>query len=80
MREQLNGLKCLIDAGGPARRDGQPGPQGPPGDVNSAQLTQAINGTSSNSNGLTTLDNPFADPDAEALRQKFNELLMALRR
>jgi len=27
-----------------------------------------------------TLDTPFADPDAEALRNKVNEMLAALRR
>jgi hypothetical protein len=29
---------------------------------------------------LATLDNPFADPDVEILRQKVNELINALRR
>jgi hypothetical protein len=27
-----------------------------------------------------TLHTPFADPDAEALRQKFNEMILAARR
>lgn len=46
-----------------------------PGDIDAA-----IAGTSSNSNGVGTLDTGFGDPDAEALRQKLNELIDALRR
>ena len=62
---------------GPQGNDGSPGP---PGEVTTAALTTAIAGTSANSNGVGTLDTPFADPDAEALRQKLNELLLAMRR
>ena len=40
----------------------------------------AVAGTSSNSNAVATLDTPFADPDAEAMRLRFNELVLALRR
>jgi hypothetical protein len=29
---------------------------------------------------VTTLDDPFADPDLEALRQKVNEMILAARR
>jgi hypothetical protein len=29
---------------------------------------------------VTTLDTPFADPDAEELRQAYNSLVTALRR
>ncbi len=64
--------------------DGAPGAQGPPGEVTSAQLTAAINGTSMNSNGVATLDTVPSDPptfaDYEALRAKVNELIGALRR
>ena len=64
--------------------DGAPGAQGPPGEVTSAQLTAAINGTSMNSNGVSTLDTVPNDPptfaDYEALRAKMNELIGALRR
>lgn len=56
------------------------GAAGASGEVTNAALDSAISGTSSNSNGVGTLDTPFADPDAEALRGKFNELLVALRR
>jgi hypothetical protein len=57
--------------------DGTPGA---PGEVTNAALASAIGGTSSNSNGVGKLDTPFADPDAEALRGKMNELIAALRR
>ena len=56
------------------------GPQGPPGEVSQAQLDSAIAGTSRNSNSVPTLDEPFENPEAESLRQRFNELLGALRR
>ena len=56
------------------------GAAGAPGEVSNATLNSAIGGTSSNSNGVGTLDTPFADADDEALRGKLNELLVALRR
>ena len=59
---------------------GDPGPQGPPGEVTQNDLALAIQGTSSNSNAVPTLDTPFADPYAEALRVRLNELISALRR
>ena len=59
---------------------GNDGPQGPTGEVSNAALTAAIAGTSSNTNAIPTLDTPFADPDAEAVRQAFNALVLALRR
>jgi hypothetical protein len=63
---------------------GPPGPQGPTGEVSQVELTSALASTlaqtSSNSNAVATLDTPFADPDAEALRQAFNALALALRR
>ena len=60
--------------------DGAPGLQGPPGEVTNAALATAMAGTSSNSNGVATLDTPLADPDMEALRTAFNALVLALRR
>lgn len=60
--------------------DGSTGSQGPPGEVTQAQLDSAINGTSANTNNLSTLDIPFADPDMEALRQKLNEVILNGRR
>ena len=59
---------------------GNDGAQGPPGEVTNAQLSSAISGTSNNSNAVAILDTPFADPDAESMRQRFNELVLALRR
>ena len=60
--------------------DGGSGPQGPPGEVSLMQLNSAINGTSANTNGVSTLDTGFADPDMEALRQKMNEMILNGRR
>jgi hypothetical protein len=67
--------------------DGAPGAQGPqglPGEVSQTDLNNGLlntlNQTSNNTNALATLDNPFADPDVEILRQKVNELINALRR
>ena len=60
--------------------NGSDGAQGPPGEVSAAQLTSAINGTSANTNAVSTLDSGFADPDMEALRQKVNELILNGRR
>jgi hypothetical protein len=48
--------------------------------VSQEGLNAAIIGTSSNSNGVTTLDTPYADPDVEELRVKINDLINALRR
>jgi len=59
---------------------GEQGIQGPPGEVTNADLGNAISGTSSNTNGVMTLDTPFADPDAETLRQAYNTLVLAARR
>ena len=60
--------------------NGNDGAQGPPGEVTNAALAAAIAGTSANTNSVATLDAPFADSDMEALRQKLNEMLLALRR
>ena len=59
---------------------GGPGPQGPPGEVTATQLAMAIAGTANNTNPIAELPGPFADPDAEALRQRLNELIAGLRR
>ena len=65
--------------------DGAPGAPGPPGEVTTAQLSTAIDGTSSNTNGVATMVTPFTnDPptlaDIELMRAKVNELILALRR
>lgn len=63
---------------------GETGIQGPPGEVTLADLNNAMQATlnqSSNvSNAVPTFDSPLAHPDMEALRQKLNELILALRR
>ena len=66
--------------GGPPGPQGEPGPAGADGEVTNAALDAAIAGTSNNSNGVNTLDDPFADPADEELRQKLNELINTLRR
>ena len=48
-------------------------------DMNNA-IANAISGTSNNTNGVSTLDTGFADPDMEALRQKVNEMILNGRR
>ena len=45
--------------------------------MTSSELAMSISGTSSNSNAVTTLDAPFADPDDEALRGWLDEGLSA---
>lgn len=69
---------------GQTGNDGMQGPQGPPGEVTNAQLTSAINGTSSNSNGVNTLVMTVSDPptvgEVQAIADKLDELILALRR
>jgi hypothetical protein len=48
--------------------------------VSQAQIDSAVSSTSSNTNGVGTLDNVFGDPASEELRNKLNELINALRR
>ncbi len=71
LRAQFNGLNDKIDST-------LQGPQGNPGVVTNMTLASAIAGTARNPTGIPTLDTPFADPDAEALRQFCNTLLTAL--
>ena len=64
---------------------GQDGSAGAPGEVSNAQLAAAISGTSSNTNGVSTMDIAFTnDPptlaDMELMRAKYNELVLAARR
>ena len=60
--------------------NGSDGSQGPPGEISQVQLDNAISGTSANTNGVSTLDTGFADPDMEAMRQKLNEMILNGRR
>ena len=63
---------------------GNDGSDGAPGEVTNNDLTnaitQAMSSTSNNTNGVSTLDTGFADPDLEALRQKMNEIILNGRR
>jgi hypothetical protein len=63
---------------------GQQGPQGVPGEVTLSDLNSAVlntlSQTSNNSNAVDELPNAFSDPDVEALRLRFNQLINALRR
>jgi hypothetical protein len=59
---------------------GTDGSAGAPGEVSNADLASAINGTSANTNSVSTLDTGFADPDLDVVRLKLNELILAGRR
>ena len=63
---------------------GEPGPPGPPGEVSLQQLSDAISGTSANTNNVNTLDLFINDPPTQAEVQdvlnKLHELILALRR
>jgi len=64
---------------------GEQGIQGQPGEVTNAALSNAISGTSNNTNGVSTLDTPFMnDPptlaDLETMRAAYNALVIGLRR
>ena len=80
----FDGTNVHLTLGIPIGATGATGADGAPGEVTMAQLTAAIatavSGTSNNTNAIATLDSPFADPDAESMRQRFNELVLALRR
>ncbi len=59
---------------------GNDGSDDVPGEVSTAQLSSPINGTSYNTNSVSTLDSGFADADMEVLRQKLNEMILNGRR
>ena len=60
------------------------GPPGAPGEVSTQQLNDAIAGTSNNSNGVATLGLTVSDPptqgEMQAIANKLDELIAALRR
>ncbi len=80
VQTNFDGSNVRFTFGIPRGNDGSNGNDGSPGDVSQAQLDNAISGTSNNTNSVGTLDSGFADADMEALRQKMNELISALRR
>lgn len=76
----FDGTTVHFTFGIPRGSDGSSGSDGAPGEVTAGQLADAINGTSANTNAVSTLDTNFADGDMEALRQKLNELILNGRR
>ncbi|MCX7010147.1 MAG: hypothetical protein NTY53_23405, partial [Kiritimatiellaeota bacterium] len=63
---------------------GNDGPQGAPGEVSAQQLSDAIATTSANSNGIMQLGLTVSDPptqsEVQAIANKLDELIAALRR
>jgi hypothetical protein len=83
VQTSFDGSNVRFQFGIPRGNDGSSGTNGSdgaPGEVSNAQLNSAISGTSNNTNGVSTLDTGFADPDMEALRQKLNEMILNGRR
>ena len=84
MRDQLNGLKALIDAipAGPPGPAGPEGPQGP--GVSMTDVTNAIGteiaGTARNPNTVAPLNLGSTDFQITAIVDKINELIAALTR
>jgi len=76
----FDGSNVHLTFGIPRGNDGSNGNDGAPGEVSQQQLDDAISGTSANTNGVSTLDNSYADPEMEELRQKLNELILNGRR
>ncbi len=84
----FDGSNVRFTFGIPRGNDGGQGGQGEPGqpgEVTNATLANAISGTSSNTNGVSTLDTPFVnDPptlaDMETMRAAYNTLVLGLRR
>jgi hypothetical protein len=80
VQTSFDGSNVRFTFGIPRGSDGSNGSDGAPGEVSNAQLNSAINGTSNNTNAVSTLDTGFADPDMEALRLKMNEMILNGRR
>ncbi len=80
VQTSFDGSNVRFTFGIPRGNDGSNGNDGAPGEVSNADLTNAINGTSANTNGVSTLDNTPSDPptlaDYEALRAKVNEMIL----
>ena len=84
----FDGNFVRIAFGIPRGATGADGAQGIPGEVSAQQLADglaaalasAAANSSANTNAVATLDTPFADPAAEALRLKMNEMIAAMRR
>jgi hypothetical protein len=76
----FDGSNVRFTIGIPRGSDGATGATGQPGEVSFNDLSNAISGTSANTNNVSTLDNAPSDPptfaDYEALRAKVNELIL----
>ena len=68
----------------PRGAQGEQGIQGAPGEVTNAALAAAVSGTSANSNGVGLLGITVSDPptqaEMQAIANKLDELILALRR
>jgi hypothetical protein len=58
---------------------GDPGPQGPPGEVSQAQLDAAISGKANNPSGIAPYAGTFSDPPPRAEMQDFAAWTESLR-
>jgi hypothetical protein len=84
VQTNFDGSNVRFTFGIPRGNDGMNGNDGAPGEVSEAMLSSsisnAISGTSNNTNSVGTLDSGFADADMEAMRQKLNEMILNGRR
>ena len=84
VQTSFDGSNVRFTFGIPRGNDGSNGNDGAAGEVSEAMLSSsisnAISGTSNNTNGVSTLDSGFADADMEAMRQKLNEMILNGRR
>ena len=83
----FDGTWVRFTFGLPRGNDGTPGingTDGAPGEVTNAQLSSAVSGTSNNSNAVSTLnqsaDSNYNPSQMQALMDKMDELITALRR
>ncbi len=80
----ITGGVLHLSFGIPVGDPGAPGPQGDPGPVNFGDLASAIQTTSTNSNGVSTLsqqaDGFYNSSQLQQVMDKVDELINALRR
>ena len=80
----FDGSNVRFHFGIPRGNDGGTGSDGQPGEVTNADLSSAIDGTSTNSNGVSTLGLVASDPptqsEVQQIADKLDELINALRR
>jgi len=80
----FDGSNVRFQFGIPRGNDGGTGNDGMPGEVTNADLSSAIDGTSTNSNGVSTLGMAVSDPptqsEVQQIADKLDELINTLRR